>query len=146
MTAMFLLACFGLTFLIRSAGLTEPMRRFFLLRSLAYPPRRFSRFITEMLRCVFCTATWASGFLAGILFPVDSPEWLIYTLAGAGATYVVDRVVIAFGQLAAAAAFPEDPDGVATQPDPGPDSPQHADAHERVASPARRVDSSRAIP
>jgi hypothetical protein len=143
MAAMFLFACFGLTFLVRSASLTEPMRSYFLLRSLAYPPRPVSRFITEMLRCSFCTATWASAFLAGCLWDVVSPEWLIGTLAGAGATYLADRVVVAFGQLAAAAAaLTEAPDGEPTQPDPGPDSPQHADPHVGDAAPPRDLASS----
>ena len=86
--SLFLLAVYGLTFVICDAEITAVPRR--LVSRI--------RFFRRLLTCHFCTGFWVAGLLYGVSHgsaALRSSGSLLHILAGASAAYVVDRAVLA---------------------------------------------------
>jgi membrane associated rhomboid family serine protease len=88
-TALYLLACYGLTFTICSAKLFERPRGWIVTRS---------RFIAELLSCYFCTGFWASTALSTVVHwrgtLISTVGWSVVNgFAGAAFCYALDTVI-----------------------------------------------------
>ncbi len=92
----FILASYGLTFLIRSSSLVSRPRTWLRVRN---------RTLDTMLDCAFCTGFWCALFVGWSLFrPGCWAElvllWLV-ALAGAAAVYILDVLVLFLETLTA---------------------------------------------
>jgi hypothetical protein len=84
-TIVWLLACFGLTFLLCDAAITAVPRTWLVMRF---------GFFRKLLACYFCTGFWASLALAVGL--IREPLWLVlYGFAGASFSYALNVVLVA---------------------------------------------------
>lgn len=82
---LFLLACFGLTYLVRSSSIAR-LPRLWLVGH--------SRFFRAMLACAFCTGFWCSLTVGAAMPEVPWRLLLPYALAGAGFAYGFDALVL----------------------------------------------------
>lgn len=80
---VWLLACYGITFLLCSSRILATPRTWLVTRSSA---------VAELLACYFCTGFWVS--LTTALWLLQTPVWgVLYGFAGATSCYVLDAVV-----------------------------------------------------
>lgn len=81
-TIIWLLACYGITFLLCGAELTSRPRHW--LGQI--------RFFAKLLDCYFCSGFWVSLVTASYL--LQKPAWaLLHGFAGATSCYVLDALV-----------------------------------------------------
>ena len=79
---VWMLACYGITFLLCSADLTAAPRR--LLRRVA--------FFDKLLACYFCTGFWVA--LATAYWLLQTPVWaVLHGFAGATSCYALDVLI-----------------------------------------------------
>ena len=82
-TAVWLLACYGVTFLVASSSVLAVPRTWLVSRS---------SFIAGLLGCYFCTGFWVS--LTTALWLLRTPLWgVLHGFAGATSCYVLDAAV-----------------------------------------------------
>ena len=80
---VWLLACYGMTFLLCSSHILAAPRTWLVLRS---------DLLARLLSCYFCTGFWVS--LATALWLLKEPVWgCLHGFAGATSCYVLDAVV-----------------------------------------------------
>jgi hypothetical protein len=86
--SLWLLACYGLTFLLADSTILSRPRAWITTRSTWFK---------ELFECHFCLGVWVSlGLWVTLAWPPKLADWrsaLLYVFAGASATYVVDRLV-----------------------------------------------------
>jgi len=80
---VWLLACYGMTFLLCSAKIAAPVRR-----RLAAS----SAFFAGLIECYFCTGFWVA--LGTAVWVDQQPVWLVlHGFAGATSCYVLDAAI-----------------------------------------------------
>lgn len=80
---VWLLGCYGLTFLVCSAHVTGPIRRWITRRS---------DLLRQMFECYFCTGFWIA--LGTAVWTLQTPFWgALHGFAGATFCYVLDAAV-----------------------------------------------------
>ncbi len=79
MTAIYLLACYGVTFLLVDASILETPRRWLLNRVPG---------MQSLFTCYFCTGFWVSLALRYARWGLDA--LLYWAFAGAAVTYLLD--------------------------------------------------------
>ena len=88
--SIWLLACYGLTFLLADATVFARPRVWVTSRS---------RWLSELLGCYFCLGVWVSlGLWVAAAWPLKLGDWssaLLHVFGGATVSYVLDRVVTA---------------------------------------------------
>lgn len=80
---VWLLACYGITFLLCGAKLTATPRRWLVNNS---------DFLANLLACYFCTGFWVSIITA--CWVVQTPLWaVLHGFAGATSSYILDAAI-----------------------------------------------------
>jgi hypothetical protein len=89
-----LLATYGLTFLVCDSKLLERARRFVKMRSA---------FMRDLMGCFFCSGVWVAGALTmlrmGRAGQFDALNFMVDTFAGATGCYVINTTLLALEGL-----------------------------------------------
>lgn len=88
---IYLLAVYGLTFLIRSAD--GPWGLMSKIRNKLIDNKYIGVFFYKMLDCVFCTAIHSSWIIFLMFMPFTLFELIVFAFAGASFSLIIEKIL-----------------------------------------------------